>query len=296
MNRPNPAPLITVLGGTGRVGAPGIDEFLSQGLNVTILARSPGRVARRFAEATVRRGSMLLESDVRHALDGANAAFLITPVGGNDDPEIELKAAQTAISAAAATRLPHLIYLSLIQPPRPTGVAMLDVKGRVERLIQSSGLPWSSLRTGCYMEAWLNFFPRLMKMGIYLFPIGSRHRFSFTAQRDPARLAAHLIRQNRVLNDALDVIEPHTRTLRNVVDLYTAVSGRHLQPVGGWLLPVLKVLKPLFFKRFYPTGASRVSLFSHFNENDWVGDPSRLAEVLPEFQVTTMETRLYELI
>jgi uncharacterized protein YbjT (DUF2867 family) len=285
-------PVIAVLGGTGRFGASFIQVFLDEGLRVRILARSPQKVAKRFAQARVVHGSMLHLPDVTSILRGASAAFLITPVGSNDDVRIELEAARIAIAAAKATRLPHLIYLSLIQPTRPTGVPMLDVKGRIEAMALAAGVPFSSLRTGCYMDTWLTFFPRWMKLGLYLFPITSGRRFSFTSQRDVARAAVLLIRQTKVLHGVMDIVDPHPYTMQEVVDFYKAASGRRLTPVGRWLLPVLKLLKPALFRWLYPTGASRVSLFSYFNDNDWVGDPRRLADVLPGLRITSLAAHL----
>jgi len=287
-----PLQTIAVLGGTGRFGTPYIHTFMNHGLIVRVLARSPDGVRKRFPTADVRHGNMLNISDVKKILDGAAAAFLITPVGGNDDTEIELRAASCAIKAAGAVQLPHLIYLSLIQPPRPTGVPMLAVKRQIERMLMASGVPFSSLRTGCYMNTWLSFFPVFMKLGIYLMPIGPHHKFSFTSQQDVARVAVSLIRQHKVLNGRLDVIEPRARALTDVVNLYQAVAKRNLIPVGRWLLPVLTLLRPVLFRWIYPTGASRVKLFNYFNENDWIGNARQLVEVIPEFRVTSMRDHL----
>jgi uncharacterized protein YbjT (DUF2867 family) len=284
--------VIAVLGGSGRFGGPFIREFLDQGLTVRVLARSHRKVSRRFPRAQVVRGNMMRLADVAHIFQGAAAALLITPMGGNDDPGIELKAARTAATAAAAVRLPHLIHLSLVQPPKPTGVPLLDVKTRIEAEIKSAAIPHSCLRTGCYMDIWLAFFPVFMKLGFYLVPIAPDRRFSFTAQRDVARAAALLIRRKKVLNGPLDVIDPRARSLREVIDLHTAVTGRRLRPLGRWLLPVLKALKPTLFRWIFPSGASRVSLFGYLNENDWVGDPQGLSKLLPEFQATSMEEHI----
>lgn len=284
--------VIAVLGGSGRFGGPFIREFLDQGLAVKVLARSPRKVARRFPRARVIQGNMMHLSNVIRIFQGTAAALLITPMGGNDDTCIELKAARTAIKAAATVRLPHLIHLSLVQPPRPTGVPLLDVKGRIEAEIMSAGIPFSSLRTGCYMDIWLAFFTVLMKLGLYLIPIAPDHRFSFTSQRDVARIAVLLIRRKKVLNGPIDVIDPQARTLQDIIELYQASTGRRLRPIGRWLLPILKVLKPTLFRWLYPSGASRVSLFSYFNENDWVGDPHRLSKLVPEFTVTSVDDHL----
>ena len=165
---------------------------------------------------------------------------------------------------------------------------MLDVKGQIESLAISSGVPFSSLRTGCYMDAWLTFFPILMQLGLYTFPIASGHRFSFTCQGDVARVAAILVHHQTVLRGSIDVIDPLPYTLEDVVRLYKTAAKRRLWPLGRWLLPVLKLLKPSVFRWIYPTGASRVTLFSYFNQNDWVGDPRSLSDLLPEFRITTM--------
>ncbi len=282
-------PVVAVLGGTGRFGRPFIREFLAQGLAVRILARAHRKVARRFPRAQVQAGSMLDLSAVTRLFQGAAAAFLITPVGANDDTRIELRAARTAITAAGTAQLPHLIYLSLLQAPRPTGVPMLDVKGQIESMAMSGGVPFSSLRTGCYMDTWLAFFPLFMRLGLYLFPMASGHRFSFTSQRDVARVATILIRRHKVLNGSVDVIDPLPYTLEDVVHFHEAATGRKLKPLGRWLQPLLKLLKPTVFRWLYPCGASRVTLFSHFSQNDWVGNPRQLSDLLPEFQITTMQ-------
>lgn len=132
---------IAVLGGTGHVGVQYITEFLAEGVHMRVLARTPEQVTRRFSQAEVMAGSMMDETEVARALENANAVFLITPIGGNNDAEIELRAARTAIAAARAVQLPHLIYVSQIQLDQPTGVPVLDVKAQIDGMLAASGVP-----------------------------------------------------------------------------------------------------------------------------------------------------------
>jgi uncharacterized protein YbjT (DUF2867 family) len=76
---------------------------MHHGLNVKVLARSPRKVAKHFPYADVLQGNMMNVSDVKEAFNRLSAAFLITPVGGNDDVQIELRAAFCAITEARAT-------------------------------------------------------------------------------------------------------------------------------------------------------------------------------------------------
>jgi short-subunit dehydrogenase involved in D-alanine esterification of teichoic acids len=65
---------IIVLGGTRHVGMVYIEEFLSAGFNVRILARSPECMKRSFPEADIVHGSMMQDTDVARAMKVAAAA------------------------------------------------------------------------------------------------------------------------------------------------------------------------------------------------------------------------------
>ena len=286
---------ITVLGGTGHVGRIYIQEFLSAGLDVRILARSPERVQKRFAEAEILHSSMMQDTDVERAMKNADGAFLITPIGGNNTPELELKAARAAIAGAKASHLPHLIYASQILPEQPTGVAILDAKVEIEKMLKSSGVPWSSLCIGCYMDEYLGMAPGLQKLGLLFNPISSDLPLSFTMKNDVARIAIELLRQGRALNGTLDVVEPVTRTLAEVAGLIGHFRGHKVVASGSspWS-SILGIALPLF-RRFKPTMASKVALLKYFNEKGYVGNTNQMAEVLPQFKMTTIETYLKSL-
>lgn len=283
---------ITVLGGTGHVGMVYIEEFLNAGFNVRILARSPKCVERCFPEVDIVHGSMMQDTDVACAMKGADAAFLITPIGGNNDPELELTAARTAIAAAEVTKLPQIIYASQILPEQPTGVAILDAKVEIEKMLAASGVRWSSLCIGCYMDEWLGMAPGLQKLGLLFNPISPNLPLSFTLKEDVARVAIELQQQGRALNGTLDVIEPVTRTLAEVAKLISQFRGRKVVASGSWPWSVLLGIAQPLFRRFKPVMASKVTLLNHFNKNGYVGNTKQMAEILPQFEVTTMETYL----
>ena len=295
MNKANPTPnkvTITILGGTGHVGVTYIEEFLTAGLSVRILARSPDRVKERFPKTDVVQGSMMEQDDVARVMKKADVALLITPIGGNNHPESELKAARTAIAAAQATQLAHLIFASQLLPELLTGVAILDAKAEIERMLAASGVPWSSLCIGCYMDEWLGMAPGLLKMGVLLNPISANRQFSFTCKRDVARVAVKLLQQGRALNGTLDVIEPMPRTLADTAELIGQVLERKVVASGSWpLLPVMRMALPIF-RLFKPLMVSKVILCSYFDKYGYVGNTNQMAEALPGFGVTTLDKYL----
>lgn len=285
-------PAITVLGGTGHVGATYIEEFLAAGLRTRILARSPERAEKRFPRATVVRGSMLEADDVARALDGADAAFLITPIGGNNDPGPELWAAATAIEAARRSRLRHLIYASQLLPERPTGVAILDAKVKIEEMLAGSGLAWSSLCIGCYMDEWLGMAPGLLRRGLLLNPLAKDRPFSFTCKQDVARVAVTLLRRCRTLNGTLDVVEPTVRTLSDAAGRIGQALGRKVVASGSWpLLPLMRAARGLL-RRARPILVSKVELGTYFDRHGYVGRTGQMTAVLPGFPVTSLDEYL----
>jgi len=283
---------ITVLGGTGHVGKVYIEEFLRSGFNVKVLARSPGCVKRHFPDAEIVHGSMMQDADVSRAMNGATAAFLITPIGGNNYTEPELMAARAAIAGAKASQLPHLIYASQILPERPTGVAILDAKVEIEKMFAASGISWSSLCIGCYMDEWLGMAPHLQKLGLLFNPISRTLPLSFTLKEDVAGVAVELLRKGKILNGTLDVIEPVAHTLSEVASLISQFRERKMIASGSWPWSALLGMAQPLFRRFKPVMASKVSLLRHFNKNGYVGNTKQMSEILPQFKVTTMETYL----
>jgi uncharacterized protein YbjT (DUF2867 family) len=285
-------PTIAVLGGTGHVGRIYIQEFLSAGFRVRILARSPEHVRRNFPEVEIVRGSMMQDTDAERAMKNADGAFLITPIGGNNNPEPELKAALAAIEGAKASQLPHLIYASQILPEQPTGVAILDAKVEIEKMLESSGVPWSSLCIGCYVDEYLGMAPGLLKLGLLFNPISPDLPLSFTMKHDVARVAIQLLRQGRTLKGTLNVIEPVTRTLAEVAALISQVWGRKVVASGSYpWSSILNMALPLF-RRFKPSLASKVILLNYFNKHGYIGNVHQMARVLPQYEITTIETYL----
>lgn len=285
---------IAVLGGTGHVGKVYIEEFLRSGFNVKVLARSPEYVKRSFTGAEIVHGSMMQDADVSRAMKGASAAFLITPIGGNNDPELELTAAHAAIAGVKASQLPHLIYASQILPERPTGVAILDAKVEIENMFATSGISWSSLCIGCYMDEWLGMAPHLQKLGLLFNPISRTLPLSFTLKEDVARVAVELLRKGKILNGTLDVIDPTTHTLSEVASLISQFRGRKMIASGSWPWSAFLDMAQPLLQRFKPVMASKVSLLRHFNKNGYVGNAEQMAKVMPQFKVTTIETYLKE--
>ena len=101
-----------------------------------------------------------------------------------------------------------------------------------------------------------------------------------------------MLRQGRVLKGTLDIIEPVTRTMAEVAELIGQFRGRKVVASGShpWSFILSKTL-PLF-RRFKPVMASKIALLNYFNKHGYISNTNQMAEVLPQFEITMMETYL----
>lgn len=287
---------LTILGGTGHIARPFVEQFLAEHVPVRLLARDQAAIQARYPQAEVLPGSMFDPAAVRRALDGAGAVFLVTPIGPCNQVDIEVEAAQVAIAAAKETGGPHLIFNSTIRVDQPTHIPLLDVKKRIEFLLAESGLPWTSLRCGTFMEDVLDRRLNLLRRGLFFFPVPSDQKFTFTSQRDVARVAAHLLPGKKALNTPLDVVEPQIRTPRQVANLVSKLLKHRVIASGHWPWQLLLRLASPMLRRRDPKLLTIVPLVGYLGQYGYCGDMAQLRQILPDFTPTSLEDHLRQLL
>lgn len=286
---------LAAVGCTGTISEIFVRGFLNLGIMVRLLARSPERAAAQYPDAQIASGSMMNSDDVARAMQNAGAAFLTTPIGPRNDTSIEVEAARAAIEAAKRVQLPHLIYISVIGIDQPTGVPLLDSKREVEAMLAASGLRWSSIRCGSYMEDVIDTRLAALRRGLYLFPVAPARQFNFTFQGDVPRFVYKLLTQGQALNGPLDFIDPRTYSVAEVAQMMSQAAGRRIVPSGKWPLALLTLTQPYFYWRKHRLAAI-IPLIRYFNRHGYTGNIRQLAKVCPDFEMTSLEEHLQRLL
>lgn len=286
-------PTIAALGCSGPVSEIFVSGFLELGVRLRILARTPDRVASRHPEAELVTGTMADPADVARAMEGVDAAFLMTPMSMRNQTASEVRIAQAVIEGARASGLRHLIYTSVLGADQRRGVGILDAKYEIERMIAASGVPHSILRCGTYMEDMFDQRRTLLDRGIFFFPIAKDRRFSYTSQRDVPRFVVdELLGKSRVLDRALDFVAPGRYSVREVERALSDASGiRVTAPARFPTFHLFSALRPIFHlqgKRF----SSILPLVRHFDRHGYVDTGERVQELSPSFPMTTLEEHL----
>ncbi len=286
---------VVAIGCSGAVAQHFVEGFLDEGAALRILARRPEEVRERYPRAEIVPGSMMEPCTVARVAAGADAVFLVTPMGLNDDPSSEIEAARLVLEGLKQAGAPHLIYTSCLGVERKHGVGILDAKHAIEQMIADSRIPYSILRCGTYMEDL--FDPRLdlLKKGKFLFPLNKSRRFTFTSQSDvPCFVMRDLLAKGVVLNRAADLVAPGTYTIFDIENLLSKITGYPIRAPSRFpTFHLFRALTPLFGFRKHRM-SSVIPLLVHFDKHGYRSNDPQLRRL--DFETTTLEDHLARLL
>lgn len=143
--------MILVTGATGNVGGAVADLLLERGVATRILTRDPARAARfAIAGAQVVAGDLMRPETLAGAFAGIDRLLLSTA------PSPTLVEEQSAaIAAARATGVSAVVRVSASGAQADSPVNLLDWHGRLDEVLGESGLAWTVLQPGWFLQNYL---------------------------------------------------------------------------------------------------------------------------------------------
>ena len=157
---------ILVTGGTGVLGRLVTPLLVNEGAKVRVLSRSPRDPQPGIDFMT---GDLHTGEGVQAAVEGADT---ILHLAGSQKGDAEK--ARTLVEAASRAGSPHLVYISVVGAERVPVNSRVDramfgyfeAKRDAERIIEDSGLPWTTLRASQFYELILQVAQALVKSPI----------------------------------------------------------------------------------------------------------------------------------
>ena len=216
---------ILVTGGTGVLGRDVVRGLLQMGSEVRVLSRRQRREgdppAAGWSVGDLRTGAGL-GAAVRDA--GVIVHCASDPRRPRGDPV----AARHLIDAARASGDPHLIYVSIVGVDQvPFGY--YKIKLAVERMVESSGLPWTILRATQFHDLLCFLFQWLARLPVMPIPAGVSDQPCDT--RDVAvRLAALAL--DGPAGRADDFGGPRVEPMADLARAYLRATGRRRRLAG----------------------------------------------------------------
>ena len=217
--------LILVTGITGRQGGAAANHLLERGFPVRGLTRDPQRPE---AQALAARGVEIVKGDftdlpsIERAAAGAHGMFLNSPGTVPD----ETMAGIAAIDAAKRAGIRHVVYTSYYHAHPEKGLPT-SPKTRVEAHLRQSGVDYTILRPGTFMENILGSKEKLLTVG-FREARPAHVRQQFIASTDIGFLVAEAFTQPQQWIGREVEIATDEYTPLQLAELYSQVLG---QPV-----------------------------------------------------------------
>jgi uncharacterized protein YbjT (DUF2867 family) len=189
----NPSTIL-VTGATGQHGGALARLLLAKGRQVRALTRktdSPAANELRSRGAELAIGDFEDRASLERAMRGVDAVYLMaTPFGGGF--EAEIRQGTIAADVAGAAGVSHLVYSSVSDADRQTGIPHFDSKYEVEEHIAKIGVRATVLAPVYFMEN-LHFGKEQLAKGIYATPLPPTRQLAQVAVADIGAVAVRLL-------------------------------------------------------------------------------------------------------
>ena len=149
--------VVLVTGATGTQGGAVARELLERGFAVRALTRSPDKPA---AQALAGQGAEVVAGNyddadsINAALDGVHGLFLLTDWWEHGVAR-EVEHGKRLVDAAVEAQVQHVVFTSVANADRGTGVPHFDSKYEIEQYLRHSGLGYTIIRPVSFMDNWL---------------------------------------------------------------------------------------------------------------------------------------------
>ena len=220
---------ILIVGATGRVGGAVAEILTGEGRGFTVMSSRPEAARERYAD--VREGDMRRPDTLPAALDGIDAAFLVTPLGPD-----ETACGMAFLDAAEAAGVRKVVYVAIMNIAAMTDIPHFATKVPVrERLL--SGGPHVVADANFFMQNDLMVAPAIAA-GIYPLPIGSSGVNSVDV-RDVAAVCARALTGDALDGQAVPVCGETVVTGPSAAQAYADALGRPVIYPGDDTAPFL---------------------------------------------------------
>lgn len=212
---------VLVTGGTGRLGRHVVARLQDTGCDVRVLARHD----RGVPNAAFFTGDLRSGEGVEPAVRGASVVIHCATATRGD-----AEATANLVKAAAGAGNPHLVYVSIVGIDHIGSWGYPKAKLESERIVQSSGLPWTILRVTQFYDYILANVRRLARLPIVPVPAG------FPVQPvDPGDVADRLVELalGTPAGRAADMAGPEATGWTDVLRSYLDATHRR-----RWTVPV----------------------------------------------------------
>lgn len=174
------SPLL-ITGASGTIGTELVKQLQARGVDFAVMSSQRGATV---AGKPAVFGNFADPASLATAFAGVHTLFLLFPF----TPE-SVDLARNAVEAAKAAGVRHIVRSSGAGAEAGSAVAIADLQGRIDALVEQSGVPYTLLRPAGFMQNWITYAAAAIKAGHHAAANGDG-AFSTVDVRDIAEVAA----------------------------------------------------------------------------------------------------------
>jgi len=199
---------ILVTGATGQQGGTLAKLLLQKNHKVYALVRN---IQSSAAQELKKEGADLVKGDLNNfdsleqAANGVDSVFLMgTPAG--DGPEDESRIGKMMVDIAKEKKVAHLVYSSVVNADKNTGIPHFESKYKVEQHIKNCGIPYTIIGPTSFMENLLSYSRAGLQEGQLALPLSPSIILQQIALENIAEFATLVLeRRNSFLGKRIDI-------------------------------------------------------------------------------------------
>lgn len=219
-------PTLLVTGASGHMGQRVLELLLEGGAgSIIAVTRTPEKIA-----AFAPRGVDIRQGDFDHA-DALVRAFtgadrvLIISTDALGVPGLRLQQHLTAVKAAEAAGVRHVVYTSLTNPGSDSPILLAPDHHGTEDALAASQLGWIVLRNNVYTDFQLGALGRAIAMG-GLYNASGSGKIGYVTREDCSRAAAAALTAAFDGRRTLDITGPEALSQDDLAKIASEVSGK----------------------------------------------------------------------
>src|SRR5713226_3139546 len=242
--------MILIVGASGRLGSVVAQRLLAQGKAVRAMTRTPFTLAHLKQQgAEVVSGDLRSPASLLSVCQGVEqvlaAAHALVGKGDNNPHTVDDAGNRQLIDAAKAAGVKHFIFVSVQGASPDSPLEFFRIKYRTEEYLRASGLSFTILRPGAYMELWAQLIGQpIREQGKTTIFGRGNNAINFVSVQDVARFVCTVLEDPRARNAVIEVGGLENLTMNQLAEIYERASGRQAKK-RHIPLPMMRVMSIL---------------------------------------------------
>lgn len=228
---------ILVIGATGKQGNAVVKQLLIDGWHVNALTRDKynDKLTRiNHPELTIFEGDLSDEDSLKQAMIGQYGVYSVQPIV-NDNVEEELRQGKMIIDLAQEEQIQHVVYSTAGGVNRDRTGPHFEALAQIEDTLRESSLNYTIIKPSFFMDNFLRIAKAAHNSITIPEFIAPEVKFAMISSIDIAKIATEIFNHPEQYNHQAIEIASDELTLNEVVDTFSAVTGKDARIEGEFV-------------------------------------------------------------